>query len=259
MPSSAGFSSSASHQWSQRWPGSSRSRWTNSVKVSSHELKWSRNAASRTWWTACRSTASGSPSSLRRTSRIVTPSRSHRAGSGTSAASSAVTGRLCWNQVRTWSKPAASSQPCCRSSPAKAPVSICCVSRPRAAPTTRACSSAQSNSSFEQASAHGVSSVSLDHVDEHHPTGRPVVDAAPGADLALRVADHDVLAHPQPRLGDLDQHVVDRGAGPAAPGSLVGTQQVGQAGEDEPVAGVGRLDLPAVEEVLGVREDAVGV
>ena len=101
--------------------------------------------------------------------------------------------------------------------------------------------------------------VSLDHVDEHHPTGRTVVDAAPGADLALRVADHDVLTHPQPLLGHLDQHVAHRRAGPASATALVGAQQMGQAGEDEPVAGVGRLDLPAVEEVLGVREDAVGI
>ena len=55
-----------------------------------------------------------------------------------------------------------------------------------------------------------VGQVALDDVHEEHPAHRPVVDAAPGPDVAVRVAHHDVLAHPQPLLGDLDQHVVDR-------------------------------------------------
>src|SRR6478609_371555 len=147
---------SASHQWSQRWPGSSRSRWMNSSKVSSVELKWSVNAPSSTSCTARRSPSSGIPSEsgppCRSTRRKTTPLRSQRAGSGTSSASAASTERLICHQVRTRSKPASASQPCCRSSSAKEPVSICCSARPRAAPTARACASAQSNSTSLQRS-----------------------------------------------------------------------------------------------------------
>ena len=115
---------SAIHQWSQRWPGSSRSRCTNSSKVSSAELKWSVKALSSTSWTARRSSTSGIPPDSRRTCRNTTPLRSQRSGGGTSEASSAVTGWLICHQVRTFSKPPASSRACWRSSSAKAPVSM---------------------------------------------------------------------------------------------------------------------------------------
>ena len=151
------------------------------------------------------------------------------------------------------------SQPCCRSSSAKAPVSICCTSSPRAAPDGARLLLGPGEQQLRAGVGHAVGQLALDDVDEQHPALGPVVDAAPGPDLALGVAEHDVLAHPQPALGDLDQHVVDRGAGPAAPGALVGTQQLGEAGDDEPVGRVGLLDPPAVDEVLGVREEPVGV
>ncbi len=106
---------------------------------------------------------------------------------------------------------------------------------------------------------HVAGQVALDDVHEQHPALGAVVDAAPGPDLAVGVAQHDVLAHPQAALGDLDQHVVDRGRGPAAAGPLVPAQQVGQSGDHDTVGRVGLLHPPVVEQVLGVREEPVWV
>ena len=55
----------------------------------------------------------------------------------------------------------------------------------------------------------------------------------------------------RPWLGDLDQHVVDAGAGPAAAVPLVGAQQVGQPGEVGEVGRVGGVDAPVVVERRG--------
>ncbi len=82
-------------------------------------------------------------------------------------------------------------------------------------------------------------------VHEEHPAAGPVVNAAPGLDLAVRVAHHDVLAGAQAVLGDLDQHVVDAGAGPAPALALVGAQEVGQPGDLETVRRVGACRPPS--------------
>ena len=137
-----------------------------------------------------------------------------RAGRPASA-SSGSTGRLICHQVRTRSKPAPRQPACWRSSSAKAPVSICWTSSPRA----RADLAGLRHGPLEQhvgaAVGDVVGQVALDDVHEQHPALGPVVDAAPGPDLAVGVAEHDVLPRPQPVLGDLDQDVVDRA--PAQP------------------------------------------
>ena len=53
------------------------------------------------------------------------------------------------------------------------------------------------------------------------------------------VAHHDVLAHEQAVLRDLDQHVIDARRGPATGLALVGAQQMGQARDMEPITGIG--------------------
>ena len=88
-------------------------------------------------------------------------------------------------------------------------MSICWTSSPRAAPTSRAWPTAHSTSTSEQARP-TRRQVAVDDVEEQHPAAGPVVDAPPRPDLAVRVADHDVLPGPQAALGDLDQHVVSR-------------------------------------------------
>ena len=93
-----------------------------------------------------------------------------------------------------------------------------------------------------------VGEVALDDVDEEHPALGAVVDAAPGADLAVGVAHDDVLAGPQPVLGDLHEDVVHAGARPAAAVPLVGAQQLGQPGDVEPVGRIGGADLPALRQ-----------
>ena len=93
-----------------------------------------------------------------------------------------------------------------------------------------------------------VGEVPLDDVDEEHPSLGAVVDAAPGADLPVGVAHDDVLAGPQPVLGDLHEDVVHAGAGPAAAVPLVGPQQLGQPGDVEPVGRIGGADLPALRQ-----------
>ena len=182
---------------------------------------------------------------MRRTSRNRTPSCSQWSGESTSDASSGVTGRVICHQVRTRSKPEPDSHACWRSSSWNAPVSICWTSSPRAAPTALRLADGPLDEDVGAAVGDVVGQVALDDVDEQHPALGAVVDAAPGADLAVGVADDDVLAHPQAVLGDLDEHVVDTGAGPAAAVPLVGAQQVGQPGDVEAVGGVGGADLPA--------------
>ncbi len=60
-------------------------------------------------------------------------------------------------------------------------------------------------------------------------------------------------------LGDLDQHVVDAGRGPAAALALVGAQQMGQARDIEPVTGIGGPDGPAGRQARDVAEHLLGV
>ena len=142
-------------------------------------------------------------------------------------------------------KPDAASHRCWRSSSANAPVSICCEVSPRAAPTSRAWPTAHSTSTSEQARPMSLRQVAGHDVHEEHPAAGPVVHAPPSLDLTVRVAHHDVLAGAQPVLGDLDQHVVDPGARPAAAVALVVAQQVGQPGDLEPVRRVGRARPPS--------------
>jgi hypothetical protein len=106
---------------------------------------------------------------------------------------------------------------------------------------------------------HVVGELALDDVDEEHPARRAVVDAAPGVDVAVRVADHDVLAHQQTALGDLHQDVVDRGAGPTAAVPLVGAEQVGEPGDVEPVSRVGGADRPPPRQAGHLAQHLVGV
>ena len=93
--------------------------------------------------------------------------------------------------------------------------------RPRA-PAPRPSRRARSEQRFARPSGR----VAVDDVDVEHPAGRAVVHAPPAADLAVGVADHEVLAGAQSLLGDLDQHVVLGGSCPAPAGVLVGTQQL---------------------------------
>ena len=187
---------SASHQWSQRWPGSSRSRWMNSWKVSSAELKWSVNAPSSTSCTARRSASSGIPSpcaldqpedhalalpprrvghqlglvGLDRPAHLPPGADPVEAGVGQPARAGA-------RRRRTRRCRSAGRSARARRRP-RAPA-------PRPTRTARRCTRSASRSS----------SVAVDDVDEEHPALGAVVHAAPGPDRAVGVADDEVLPH----------------------------------------------------------------
>ena len=97
--------------------------------------------------------------------------------------------------------------------------------------------------------------LAVDDVDEEHPALGPVVDAAPGLDPAVGIADDEVLARRQ--AGDLDEHVVLTGTGPAATGALVGAEQLGEPLDSGRVVPVGRLGGPALRQA-GVGRQQVG-
>ena len=94
---------------------------------------------------------------------------------------------------------------------------------------------------------------------EQHPARGPVVGAAPAADRAVRVAQHDVLAGQVAARGDLDQQVVLGGAGPAAAAlswrrsssvSSAASSSSGVAGG--PAVGQGRRARPGAGSSNGV-------
>ena len=187
------------------------------------------NAVSSTSWTARRSASTGFPaSSSHSTSRITTPSSCQRAGSSTSATSSGFTGRFICHQVRTRVKPAARQ-------PALLPLVVGVrpgVDLLDGEAARRTDLTGLADRPLDQQVRAGPTDLlgepALDHVQEQHPAGGTVVHAPPRPDQPGVVADDDVLPGPQPVVGDLDQHVLLAGPGPAPPLLLVRAQQLGE-------------------------------
>ena len=157
-------------------------------------------------------------------------------------------------------KPEAVNQRACRSSPSKAPVSICCMWSPRAETDRDGLTDRPVDEQVRTGAGDPLGQVALDDVDEQHPAAGAVVHAPPGSGQADLVAYDDVLAGPQPRLGDLDEHAPHPGGGPAATVALVVAQQLGQPSEVEAVGGIGSADRPAVgQRRRDLTDDLLGI
>ena len=191
----------------------------------------------------------------------TTPPRSQWPGSGTSSASSGVTGRLICHQVRTRSKPAC-RQPAragARRS-ANAPVSICWVvqaaggaDRPGLRrPPSRAArrSSASATSSGRSRSTTWTKSI--------RPSARSwTLPQARISPSASRTTTFSRIR--RPALGDLDQDVVDRRRPPSRGRAARGRAAGGSAGRRR-TGRPGRACRPPSRPAgPGVSEDAVGV
>ena len=138
-------------------------------------------------------------------------------------------------------------------------MSICCTSSPRARADLAGLADRPLDQHVGAGSADVVGQVALDDVHEEHPALGPVVDAAPGPDVAVGVAQHDVLARPQPVLGHLDQYVVDRRRRPSRGRAARGRAAAGSAGRRR-TGRTGRApDRPPVGKRRVVGSDLVGV